>query len=29
MKKEWKPVKDYEDYYLISNYGELYIKKKD
>ena len=28
MKKQWKPVKDYEDYYLISNYGELYIKKK-
>lgn len=28
MKKEWKPVKGYEDLYKISNYGELYIIKK-
>lgn len=28
MEKQWKPVKDYEKYYLISNYGELYIIKK-
>ena len=29
MKEIWKPVKDYEDLYLISNLGKLYIIKKD
>ena len=24
MEKIWKPIKDYEDLYLISNYGEVY-----
>ena len=28
MQEQWKPVKDYEDLYLISNYGKLYIIKK-
>lgn len=28
MKEKWLPIKDYEDLYLISNYGKLYIKKK-
>ena len=28
MQEEWKPVKGYEELYLISNYGKLYIKKK-
>ena len=28
MKELWKPVNGYEDYYLISNYGKLYIIKK-
>ena len=28
MEEKWLPVKDYEEYYLISNYGKLYIKKK-
>lgn len=28
MKEEWLPVKGYENYYLISNYGKLYIIKK-
>lgn len=28
MQEQWKPVNGYEDLYLISNYGKLYIKKK-
>lgn len=28
MQEKWKPVKGYEELYLISNYGKLYIKKK-
>ena len=28
MEEIWKPIKDYEDLYLISNYGHLYIIKK-
>ena len=29
MEKEWKPIKGYENLYLISNYGELYsIRRK-
>lgn len=28
MQEQWKPVKDYEELYLISNYGHLYIIKK-
>ena len=28
MEEIWKPVKDYEQLYLISNYGHIYIIKK-
>ena len=28
MQEQWKPVKGYENLYLISNYGHLYIIKK-
>lgn len=28
MKEKWIPIKDYEDLYLISNYGKIYIKNK-
>ena len=24
MEEQWKPIKDYEELYLISNYGEVY-----
>ena len=29
MQEQWKPIKDFEELYLISNYGELYsIRRK-
>lgn len=28
MREEWKPIKDYELLYLISNYGKVYILNK-
>lgn len=28
MEEKWVPVKNYENYYLVSNFGKLYILKK-